>query len=192
MGLMERPLFQLFVVAVFGLVFAGCGDARHMSKQTSSGSTVVVEHVLTVSRELGPIDEDDFAVLDLGHEATGHELSVIDRLVHHYYAIAVAEDGVAACLMLFSVAAKEVVEKQTEWHVHGRTCAAVMTQIFTRQHRRLVIALGSLKEVRVRVSRPNGKVVLRFKNTVGPSRVLNLRLVRGKWTVQYPLDQLFP
>jgi hypothetical protein len=189
---MESPLFRLFAFAIVSLGFAGCGSETHTSQPTRPGSTVVIEHVLTVSHELGPIDEDDYAVLDLGHQATGHELLVIDRLVHHYYTIAVAENGTAACLMLFSVAAKEVVEKQAEWHVHGSTCADVMTQIFTRQHRRLVIASGSLKEVRVRVSTPNAKVVLRFKNTVGPSRVLNLRLVNRKWTLQYPLDQTFP
>jgi hypothetical protein len=163
-----------------------------MSRLSSPGSTVVIEHVLKVSRELGPIDEDDYAVLDLGRAAKGSDSRKITTLLERYYAAAAAEDGRAACAMLFSVAAKEVVQEQDDWNVHGgRTCPVVMTQILSRRHQQLVTDMNSLKAARIRIDGPTGRVVLRFARSAD-ARVLNLRRVGRNWTVQYPVDTQLP
>jgi hypothetical protein len=188
---MTSTLLRLLPIALLGVGLAGCGGAGGVSRSTSSGSTVVVEHVLKVSRELGPIDEDDYPVLDLGHAAKGADLHKIRTLLKRYYAAAAAEDGHAACSMMFSVAAKEVVEEEDDWYVHGNTCPVVMTQIFSRRHRQLVTDLKSLKAVRIRIAGPTGRVVLRFAK-FADARVLDLRSVGRNWTVQYPIDTPMP
>jgi hypothetical protein len=176
--------------AALGASLTSCGGGGGTSTGRR-GSTVVVEHVVTVSRELGPLDEDDFAEVNYGQPMKGRQKRTAIALLKRYYKTAVAEDGATACSFLFSVAAKEVVEEQHDWHVHGNSCPTVVTAIFRRLHRLLVAEARSMRVVRAGAYGPNGRLILRVANSP-EAREFRLRMVAGKWTVQYPMDSALP
>lgn len=99
---MMRPLLIGLSIVSVGVGVSACGGASRGAGSVSRRTTVV-EHVLTVSRELGPIDGDDYAILDFGHPADAAEKGKIAALVRRYYEVAVAEDGAKACSMLYPV-----------------------------------------------------------------------------------------
>jgi hypothetical protein len=191
-GFTMRLLLTLMCTAAMCLGVTACGSSTRATKTATSNAAAEGDVVLTVSRELGPIDGDDYAVLNFGHAATGRELRKITALVRRYYAAAVAENGAEACSMLFSVVVREVEEGEgTAAGLHGTSCAQIMSALFKLRHRELVADVKSFKEVRVRIEPPNGRVVLRFSTAV-VARELDLRLVDGVWKVRQPLDTPTP
>jgi hypothetical protein len=180
-------LLALLSTVSLGVGLAGCGGGSAGTSSTSH-TTTVAEPILRVSRALGPIDADDYAVLDFGHPASATERRKILALVRRYYAVAVAEDGPKACSMLYPSAAKEVVEEDGRLPgLTGSTCAVVISKLFKQRHRQIVADLHSFKAVRVRIEGFDGYVVLRFARAIA-ARELDLHLVGRAWRVQRALD----
>jgi hypothetical protein len=180
-------LLALLLTASLGVGLAGCGGGSGGTRSASHTITIV-EPILRVSRALGPIDADDYAVLDFGHPASAAERGNILALVRRYYEVAVAENGPKACSMLYPSAAKEVVEEDGRLPgLTGNTCAVVIAKLFKQRHRQIVADLHSLKAVRVRIEGFDGYVVLRFAPAIA-SRELDMHLVGRAWRVQRALD----
>lgn len=82
------------------------------------------------------------AVRDFGHAAGTADRSEIAALVERYYAAAAAEQGAAACGMLFFALAESLPEK-LHWapgprYLNGaETCQAVLTRVFEHFHAQL-------------------------------------------------------
>jgi hypothetical protein len=173
------------VAVLLSVAIGACANARRHTVSTNSAASEG-DQVLTVSRELGPIDGDDYGALNFGHAATGAELRSITRLVRRYYAAAAADNGTTACSMLYPVVVREVGERFGRFESR-MTCPELMTKLFKLRHTQIGADVKSFKEVRVRVEPPNARVVLRF-STDAVARELDLRLVGASWKVRQPLD----
>jgi hypothetical protein len=112
-------------------------------------------------------DSDDTATIDFGHKAGSSDTRQISAIVRSYYAVAVAEDGVKACEMLYSTYAEAVpedygVSPPGPSFSQGKTCPAVMTLIFKHFHDQLSSRLPKLKVAQVRVKGRQGLAILNF------------------------------
>lgn len=167
------------------LALTACGAGHDVG--STARRTAIAEPIIAVSRELGPIDADDNAILDFGHAATPRQRSELVTMIRRYYVVAAAGEGAKACAMFYSATAREVLTEQDDWGVSGTTCATVMSKIFHRRHRWIVAALNSLKVVRVRTDDLNAFMVLRV--AASPlAREFSARHVAGAWKVTKPLD----
>jgi hypothetical protein len=177
------------VMLVPGLTACGGASAR---TGTTSGALVVIEHTSRVSRVLGPIDEDDYAVLNLGHAATPVERRAIVATVRRYYAVAAAQRGAMACSMMYEPAIIETVEEGGGIPaLRGRPCPVVMSGIFRRRHRQVVADRRSFRMLRIRSDGLNGSIVLRVPGSPR-ARWLRLRHVGHTWKPAQPLDGEMP
>lgn len=181
-------LLALLSIASLGVGVVACGSGS--SLRPERGARTVVEHVIAVSRELGPIDEDDDAVLNFGRAASAEELRKVRVLVRRYFTAAAAGDGAKTCSMLDpGIAKTTVVEEDGQMPgLRGKTCAAVMSKLLKLYHRHLVVVLDSLNVVRVHTEGLQTYVVLRVP-TFRVAREFSLHRVGGAWKIGQPLDE---
>jgi len=168
-----------------GLGVAACGGS---SRAKSKPDRLVVQESTTISPELGPIDEDDSAILNFGHAVSPRVESELIALTKRYYALALAGNGAKACSMLYSATATEVVVEQDDWGVSGKTCPVVMSKIFQQRHQQIAAELRSFNVVRVRSDGLSGYLVVR--TPISPvAREFSARRVGRAWKVGQPLDR---
>lgn len=184
----------LVLIVLVGEALTGCGGAGGGTRRLPPfGPATVVEHITTVSRKLGPLDSDDNSVREFGRAATGAEAGKMTALLKRYYDAAASSSGVRACSMLYSVAAKEIVEEASpnSEDTRANTCSAAMSKRFAATHRQFVAEQASLKAVRFRTDGLNGRVMLRFSG-FAQARLMDLRFVDGRWKVARPVDGPMP
>jgi hypothetical protein len=167
---------------------SGAGSKQSASTGTKPDVTTVEERVRSVSREIGPIDEDDSQFLERGQPASARERAEIVALVRRYYRYAAAANGKAACAVLYSATATEVIEERDDWGVRGKTCPVLMTKIFRRLHARIEADLRSMKIVRVRTDRLDGYIVMRVPGST-ISHEFSLRRVGRLWQIGQVIDR---
>ncbi len=182
----RAPIASLFVLLAAGIAACGSGQvapARVASTNTSvNTSTNIVEPVLTVSRQLGPIDADDYQIVDFGKLADERDRSATIALSKRYFAVAAAEDGAKACAMLYPPTALEPVIEHADWGVRGKTCPVVLSAIFRLHHSQIEAELHSFNVVRVRTDPLNCYLLLRFPES-SLVNYFSLRRVNGAWVV---------
>jgi hypothetical protein len=188
-----RGVLTLLYAGSLGLSLAACGGAGSTPKQSAMSRAIAEgERLVAVSRDLGPVDRDDYAVLEAGRPASAAEMADISAWVKHYYAIAVSGNGSRACSMLFVAAARSLVEEKGVLPaLRGHTCPAVMSKLLKLRHTWLVSALGSLEIVRVRIARVEARVVMRVAAS-NKARELDLRRVGGVWQTRQAIDVPMP
>lgn len=182
-----RILLALLAIASVGLGVAACGGSGRV--RSTSTEFVVNEPIVRVSRELGPIDSDDYDVLDFGHAANAKEKNALVALTRRYYMAAVAEDGAKTCSMLYSAIVRTTVMEEYAHSpgLSGASCAAVMSKLLVLHHGRLVSDLASLKIDRVRTSSRDAYIVMRLPGSVVAHEFSFVR-VGDMWKVGQPLD----
>lgn len=209
-----RPLFGLLAAGVLGISVCACGSAdksaspaqsiAHVS--TTSGVTATSEHAesstnaqaegtsLSSSSQLGD-DRAGRRILSFGHAADASNAQVITALVRRYYRAEAAENGAAACSMLYSTYEESVPEDYGTSppgpaYARGTTCPAVMTLVFKHFHGQIAARLPKLKVSRVRLSGHQGVVVLSFGSM--PEREIHVDREGRTWKVVALMDAELP
>lgn len=177
----------------------GTNTSSHSSSTSTSASTAEapVTSQLKVDRdkdsdvEAAADDTNNNSTLNFGHPAHPTERRAIVSLLERYYRVALAENGAAACSMLYSTLAEAVVEDYGGLagprYMQGNTCPIVMTKLFKHFHPVLAVELPKLEAARVRLQKHRGLVVLNFGKSL-PEREIHVAREGHIWRVSEILD----
>lgn len=182
-----RLLLGLLAAALLCFGGSACGSG------SSASSKTVVVPVLSKSDRDNDSDhnDDDNQVLYYGHAPTATERQEIVALITNYYAAAAAEDGAKACALLMPFMAEAVVENISHSPgLQGKTCATVMSKLFSVHHKELAGEHATLKFYSVRVTSERALNLLIF-STLPEVRQFTLRRdENGTWKSLNLLDGL--
>ncbi len=139
-------------------------------------------------------DGDDRAFVDWGQAAGVVDRNFVGRLVKHYYAVAVSEDGNAACGLIYVPFTEAIPEDYGQPPgppaLRGKTCATVLTKLFRIEHAKLAKTSGSVEVTGVRVLGDEGRALIGFAGL--PASYLQLHRERKTWKVEGPLAVSLP
>jgi hypothetical protein len=139
--------------------------------------------------------DDDLVILNYGHAASAVETHAVAEVVKRFFAAAAADDGAKVCSLLFSRVAEEVPEEfeqaSSPGALHGKTCAAITSQLFKRRHRQQAAESATLEITGVRVEGAKGLALLRFATTPEPHNI-PIRREHGVWRLMELLDSGLP
>lgn len=132
-------------------------------------------------------NNDDYGY---GHAASTTDRQAIASVVKTYYTAAAAGDGAKGCSLMYSLFAEEIPEVYGEppgppW-LRGTTCPAVMSKVFKRRRRQMIIDHTTLRVTAVRVKRLRALVMLSFDNM--PQRDILVHREHHAWKVDNLLD----
>lgn len=139
-------------------------------------------------------DSDDNSVRYFGHAADSADRYAITALIKHYYALAVAQDGVAGCSLIISGIARSIPgdlgRPPGPPYLRGDTCAAVLSKVFKENRRQLAAYAAALQVTGVRVAGNRALAVLGFKTL--PGRQFHLAREGNAWKLEGLLDSELP
>jgi hypothetical protein len=199
-----KGLLTLMTAGLLGLCAGACGGADAGSARRSS-SAVGASAGLAPSAALPQIElkadsdsdsdrygsEPDNESEVFGHPADAADARAVAMLMGRYYAAATVGDGVEACRLLYLTFAESVAEDfggaSGSPGVHGKTCAAVMSEVFKQSHTRFGVDSATLKVAAVRVDRNIGSARLGFAGRK-PDRYILVHRERGAWKLTMLFD----
>ena len=163
-----RPV-PIFVASLVVCV-TGCGGASPTSGITSSSATQSAPSATSPStvpaapletridhdhdNDVGAPEDDasNSAALSPGQEASKSDKHMLKALLKRYYEAAAAENGAAACAMLYRPLANSVVQDYGKppgpVYMRGSTCASAMKLLFKHFHPQIVLELPSSQSVK--------------------------------------------
>lgn len=129
----------------------------------------------------GANNDDRYLFATYGKEATPAETRAVATLMRSYYTLATAENGAAACALLYpSLAAGLAESGHPSAHSTGNDCAAGVSPLLKEQHHQLVADEASTMVVTsLHVKGAFGLVGLGFKST--PEVETLLEREAGTW-----------
>jgi len=205
-----RTLRTLLALVALSVALASCGSSgKDDSQSSATATTATVATTTTPSKappapvlakadrdhdnDVGTIeaDKNNDSVVDYGHAASPSEQRAITALVKRYYAAAVAENGAAACSMLYSTLEEAVPEDYgqsppSQPYMRGKTCPAVVTLLFKHFHPQLALEAPKLRVARVRLVEHHGLAILHFGAL--PERQISVAREGHIWRIQMLLD----
>ena len=135
--------------------------------------------------------DDDGPIVEYGVSASPAQRRAIVVLVKRYYTAAAADDGARACAQIYDVVAETVPETFAEsMGLHGNSCAAVMTQVLARRHRRMAADLAHFKVGAIRLGPERGYVMVDFGTR--PAPYVQIHRQGDSWKVQSLLEIPLP
>lgn len=140
-------------------------------------------------------NHDDDEVEQFGKPATPAQWQATEALARRYFAVAAAENGAGACPLLV-VSLGSTLGGSYERHsdpsyLHGKTCPAVMTNLFVHYHRLMVKKAKGLEVTAVRVQGPAADVLLAFKG-IRSRGWMGLALEGRLWKLKELTDDQYP
>jgi hypothetical protein len=196
----------LLPFVVLGLcAFAGCGERGASTAKTRSSTTVASVTATLPQPEFkddADLDHDSYGLGPdpdttrvFGHPASAADTRVVGSVLRRYYAAAAAQDGLAACKLLYSPLGESVVEDYgsgiTDKPTGGETCAVVLSALFKHLHPSFSTDSATLRVVAVRVLRERGSALLSFDGK-RPENYMELHRERGTWRVTRLVDSTQP
>ncbi len=210
-----RSLLALLAIGLLGFGLAACGSAGKAAPSTpqtpsdatsSAASTSATAIPPAPAQTKADTDKDnDVAVaaqddtnnngvLDFGKAASASERRAITELLKRFYTAAAAENGAAACSMIYSTITEVIAENHgrppSPAYSRGRNCPEVMTGIFVHFHPQLALELPKLQVARVRLVEHHGLAVLSFGAM--PERQISVAREGHAWKIQTLLDSEIP
>jgi hypothetical protein len=209
-----KPLLALPSIALLGLGVNACGGKGAGSAPQFSSSFAVTGNATTSTvrpkgsylrgdddaDETNHKDEDDYSTRNYGHAASAGDKRTIVALVKRYYAVAAADDGARACVLIYSSLAKgsnlgeaaEVAYPPAPGvpPLRGRSCAQIMSLLFKEDHQQLAADVATIEVTSVRVKGRYGLALLGFRTS--PERQIPVRRERGVWKIDTLLDEELP
>lgn len=137
-------------------------------------------------------DTNNNSTLDFGKAASPSEQRTITMLVKRYYAAALAENGAAACSMIYSTLVEAIPEDYGQSppgppYMRGTTCPAVMTLLFKHYHDQLALEVPRLQVARVRLKEHHGLAILSFGKRLA-ERQINVAREGHVWKLEALID----
>jgi hypothetical protein len=195
-----RLFKTLLITGSLAVSLAACGTAAKNVVSGSGSNTTETTAPDTTSTAppnpppataSTPTKSDNSSTLDFGHAASPADQRAITKLVKRYFAVADAENGTAACSMLYSTLAESVPEDYGrsppgQPYMRGTTCPAVMTLLFKHFHSLIALEYPRLRVARVRLIEHHGLAVLRFRGL--PEREIYVAREGHTWRISMILD----
>jgi hypothetical protein len=179
----------LTALATAGLCLgvSACGGAGTRSPAGASASRSAI--VMGSDRDNdNDHNDDDSHVLNYGHAASAADERESVALVKRYFALAAMGDGAQACGLLVPLLAETVAEQDgSSPRLPGRTCGAVVSRLFVRDHRVLAEKNAHLKVLKVRVDGEKALILLDFTEIPEVRQILERR-VDGTWKLHELFD----
>jgi hypothetical protein len=206
-----KPLLALLASVLLGIGATACGssgkDAHPPSGTTGTATkTSSANYPPAPAETKADADKDDDLTtpnddtnndeaLDYGHPANASDRTAIAALVRTYMTAADAENGAAACSMLYSTLAESIVEDYGQSppgqpFTKGSTCAQVMTQVFRHFHPQIALELPRLKVTRVRLIEHKGLAILNVGKL--PEREMSVSREGHVWKLESMTDTELP
>jgi hypothetical protein len=140
-------------------------------------------------------DTHNDGVFALTHPPSSADARAITALIKRYYVLAAAENGAAACAMLYSTLAEVVPEDYGQSppgqpYMRGTTCAAVLTLLFKHFHAQLALELPKLRVRRIGLDGRNARALLSFGTL--PERQISVDREGHSWRIDALLDSELP
>lgn len=201
-----RLIGGLLAAVLLAIGISACGstssntDSHSSSTATSPSEAPVTDQLKADSDKDNDIeapydDTNNDRTLNFGHPADPAERQEIVSLLERYYKVALAENGTAACSMLYSTRAESTAEDYGGIagppYMRGNTCPVVMTKLFKHFHPVLAIELPKLKVARVRLEAHHALVVLSFGKKL-PEREIHVMREGHVWKLSQLLDSELP
>jgi hypothetical protein len=157
---MKLPL-ALLTMTLLGVNAAACGGAsKNTASTATAGSTAASVSTARASRP----PQDDNHISTYGYEATEPDKREITALVKRYFAVASADNGAAACSMIYSTIAKSIAEDYgkppADPALRGKTCSVVLSKLFKHVPGQSIADLATTKVTGVRLKGNFGFVQL--------------------------------
>jgi hypothetical protein len=181
----------------------GCGEARNGGGLASKAPSTVTATLPQPELKGDPDDDSDSYGREpdsdttriFGHAADARDARAVTALIERYYKAAAAEDGAAACDLMYSVLSESVAEDYGGGagasYLRGNTCAQVMSKLFEQMHERLRADNATLKVAAVRVHGRRGSVLMSFEGGRAV-HYLEVRRELGVWKVNRLIDNEQP
>jgi hypothetical protein len=183
----------LFTVALLCVGLAACGGASHGTSASSRASDTTPATSTTEGpsgQPSRPPQNDDY-ISTYGHEATEPDRREITALVNRYYAAAVAEDGARACPMIYSSVAlslpKDYGNSSSPSYMHGKSCPAVLSNMFKHLPGQTTADLASTKVTGVRVRGNHG--FAQFTSRSFPTGEIAVGKEGGTWKLMVVIGE---
>jgi hypothetical protein len=211
---MKLLLVAFAIMVSFALGAAGCGGAtggteagatQGPSGPGGSASMIDTSRTAFAPPERDKDNDDDIgapnddinnnSVERYGHAASATDERAVTVLVKSYYAMAATGNGVKACTLLDSSLAANVPEDygQAPGPIYlrgGKTCPAVMVNLFRHSRTQLAAKAATLEVRGVRVRGDHGFALLSFGRT--PERDITVRRDHHRWKIGMLLDEELP
>lgn len=189
-----KPPFALLAVTLLSLGSGACGGAGEDAGSVSHAAAGVALPKIEVKGDADS-DSDRYGnepdnEKELLGRASAGDARTIAALVERYYAAAMAEDGAAACRLLYRPRAEAVPGSEGSSPappgLHERECAAVMSKLFKRFHKQFSAEGIRLKVISVRITLNRGAVQI-GSGGMKPYHYIMVHRERGAWKI----DMLF-
>jgi hypothetical protein len=160
----------LFTLALLSVCLTACGGASSGTSASShaSDSTLATNTTETAPEQSSRPPQNDDYISTYGHEATEPDKREITALVNSYYAAAVAGDGSRACPLIDSSLALSLPQdygnSSGPSYMHGKTCSAVLSNMFAHLPGQTAADLASTKVTGVRLIGNHGFVQFTSKS----------------------------
>jgi hypothetical protein len=211
-----NSLLVALVIALLSLGVAACGSQdKSRGSVSEASSSAAANMAITPSATVlsggyvrgdddadgsGSEDYDDAGVRGYGRAASAADRQVVTALLKGYYAAAAAGDGATACSLMLPrlVKGSNLGEAAEEAYppapstppLRGKSCAQIMSLLFTEDHQQLAADSATLVVSSLRVKGNHGLALLGFRTT--PERQIPVERGGGVWKVDAPLDSEVP
>lgn len=169
-----KSVLMLSVCALSAIFGLGCGGSAKLTTPSTSASAAQ------------PLPQNDDYISIYGQAASGADRQAIIELVKRYYKAAAADDGRAACALLYPTLAKAVPEDYGRPPgppaTRGKTCAIVLSKFFKRVPGQPVSSLATTKVTGVRVRGEHAFAQL--SSTAIPTGEMSLLRQGRRWRVE--------
>jgi len=208
---MTKPLLILLGSLLLVLGNTGCGTGKSTSSASSDTAETIPhakEPLKAPSRpgiddtydkdDTAPrsTEEGDDAEIEIyGKQATPAEWLAAVAFVKSYFAVALAENGAAACKLLTPSLASGLggsYEKPPNpSYLRGKTCAEVMTKLFEHRHKLVAAEAAGLEVTDVRVTSRTAFILLAFKG-IRERRYMGVERDGKTWKLEDVMDSKYP
>jgi hypothetical protein len=176
-----RSLLAFLAAALLGAGVSACGGSSADTRSTATIPPAPLE-----TKVDGDKDNDVGAAYDetinegiFEFDKTSpspSDTQAITALIKRYYALGAAEDGTAACAMLYPTLAEIVPEDYGKGagppYMRGTSCPEVLTLMFKHFHAQLVAEAPKLQVRRIGLNGHHGAVLLNFGRALSERETL--------------------
>ncbi len=166
---------------------AGAASARHDNDADADNDSKAAQNK-------GYRDSDDRQSVTWGRAADANVEHAVTALVKRYYELAAADEGAAACELIYVIFAEAIPEDYGQPPgppaLRGKTCAVVLTKLFKQEHRTIAADSASLKVTSVRVQLARGRALVGF--ATAPAADIELHREGHTWKIVGPLATALP
>ena len=186
-----KPLPVLLTAVLLSLCVTACaGTSKHTgstSRAPENASTAGSTARTASTAQTGSHPQDDNHISIYGHQATEPDKRAITALVNRYYVAAAADDGAAACSLIYSTLAKSVPEDYGQPPglptLRGKTCPVVMSKVFKHVPRQSTADFATTKVTGIRLNGEHGFVQLSSRTIPTGELFVEREGGSGSWKV---------